>query len=96
VINEPSGLVHKRHRRGKRRRTKLRLAVRVALSIAMIAAAAGLSAGIVHVVERPVAPFKSMATSIPELPAAPDEPFLVVPVAPVDAAEAELAAAPSS
>jgi len=73
--------------------------MRVALSIAMLGAAAGLSAGIVHVVERPVAPFKSMAAPEPEAPAAPAEPFLAAPVAPappVEGAEAALAAAPTS
>lgn len=61
IVDQASGLVHKRHRRGKRRRTKRRLALRVTLSLVALTIAWALSAGIVHIVERPVPPFKGMA-----------------------------------
>jgi hypothetical protein len=60
-VGRESGLIHKRHRRGKKRRDKERLALRVALSTLLIGIALALSVGIVHVVERPVPPFKAMA-----------------------------------
>ena len=60
-MDQGSGLIHKRHRRGKKRRDKLRLALRIALSLVALGIAAALSVGIIHVVERPVPPFKSMA-----------------------------------
>ena len=60
-MRQASGLIHKRHRRGKKRRDKVRLALRVGFSLLLIGMAVGLSAGIVHVVERPVPPFKGMA-----------------------------------
>lgn len=56
-----SGLIHKRHRRGKKRRDKRRLALRVSFSLVLIGTALALSAGIVHVVERPVPPFEALA-----------------------------------
>ena len=60
-MGRPSGLVHGRHRRGRRRRTQLRLALQVALAICAIAIAAALSAGVIHVVERPVSPFEPVS-----------------------------------
>ncbi len=65
-MRSASGLIHKRHRRGKRRRDRLRLALRLAFSLVLLGAAAGLSAGIVHMVERPLPPFEAMATLQPE------------------------------
>jgi len=60
-VGHESGLIHKRHRRGKKRRDKVRLALRVGLSMVLIGLAAALSAGIIHVVERPVPPFEAIA-----------------------------------
>ncbi len=60
-MGHESGLIHKRHRRGKKRRDKTRLALRITFSLLLIALAASLSAGIIHVVERPVPPFEAMA-----------------------------------
>lgn len=59
-MDQASGLIHRRHLRGKRRRAKRRLAVRVMFSLVALTIAWALSAGIVHVIERPVAPFKAM------------------------------------
>ena len=70
-MQQRSGLIHKRHRRGKKRRDKLRLGIRVVLSLAVLALAAALSAGVVHVVERPVPPFEVLATQPIEPPPAP-------------------------
>jgi hypothetical protein len=74
-VGQESGLVHKRHRRGKKRRDKVRLALRVGLSMLLIGMAAALSAGIIHVVERPVPPFEAIADELgyplpPEAPVA--------------------------
>ena len=63
-MTQPSGLVRKLHRRGKRRRDRIRLAVRVTVSLLVLAAAAALSAGVVHVVERPVPPFETLAANL--------------------------------
>jgi hypothetical protein len=77
-VGQPSGLVRKLHRRGKRRRDKLRLALRVVGSLVVLAMAALLSAGMVHVVERPVPPVESIADRVPvpvvdpTLPAEPE------------------------
>lgn len=57
-----SGLVHKKHRRGKKRRDRLRLALRAAIYVVVLGFGVGLSAGIIHVVERPILPFKAMAS----------------------------------
>lgn len=65
-MTQPSGLVRKLHRRGKRRRDRIRLAVRVTVSLLVLAAAAALSAGVVHVVERPVPPFETLAEQLPQ------------------------------
>lgn len=69
-----SGLVRKRHRRGKRRRDGLRLALRVAGSVVVLAIAAALSAGMVRVVERPLPPFEALADRLPEAPVDPTLP----------------------
>ena len=48
-----------RKRRGARRRSKLKLMLKLVVSFVFLATAALLSAGIVQVVERPVAPWKT-------------------------------------
>ncbi len=75
-MEQQSGLVRKRHRRGQRRRNKLRLALRVLVSLVGLAIAAALSAGIVHVVERPVPPIGALADKLPAptVPASLPEP----------------------
>lgn len=60
-MKQQTGLVHKKSRRGKKRRYKLRLVLRVSVYALLIGLAAGLSAGIIHVVERPVPPIKALA-----------------------------------
>ena len=60
MVNSGSGLVRKRHGRRKRR-TGLRLALRVLASLILIGIAVALSAGMIHVVERPLPPFKVLA-----------------------------------
>ena len=45
-------------RRRRRRRKKLRIVLRLTIPLFLLALAALLSAGIVHVLERPVAPMK--------------------------------------
>ncbi len=68
-MGRPSGLVQTRHRRGRWSRTNLRLALQLALAVFAIATAAALSAGVVHVIERPVSPFEPVSDQ--ELHAAP-------------------------
>jgi hypothetical protein len=51
----------------------------VGLSIAMIGAAAGLSAGIIHVIERPLSPFKGMVEPVAKRPAVPEHPLAPIP-----------------
>ena len=73
-----SGLIRKRHRQGKKHRHGVRLALRVGLSLVLIGVAAALSAGIVHVVERPLPPFTGM---VERQPAGPPITTLDVPAA---------------
>ena len=54
-------LVRKRNRPGARRRKKLRVALRLTFSLVLVLLAAALSAGIVRVVERPIAPWQGQA-----------------------------------
>jgi hypothetical protein len=82
-VGQPSGLVRKLHRRGKRRRDKLRLALRVVGSLVVLAIAVLLSAGVIHVVERPVPPFESIAERLPHP--------VVDPTIPEQVPEADLA-----
>ncbi len=65
-MEQQSGLVRKRHRRGQRRRNKLRLALRVLFSLVGLAIAAALSAGIIHIVERPVPPIGALVKRLPD------------------------------
>ena len=58
-----SGLIRKTHRRGQKRRYRTRLALRTVLYLVVIAFAAVLSAGVIHVVERPVPPLKVLANA---------------------------------
>jgi hypothetical protein len=39
--------------------------MRVVVSVALLATAAGLSAGVIHVVERPLPPLKALADTMP-------------------------------
>lgn len=73
-VTRGSGLVHRSHRRGKKRRDRARLALRVVGSALLIAIAAALSVGIVHVVERPVPPIRGMAGLPPSPPVPPSMP----------------------
>lgn len=66
-MEQGSGLVRRRHRRGKKRRNKLRLGLRVAASLVILALAAALSAGMVHIVERPMPPFEALADQLPKV-----------------------------
>ncbi len=74
IVKQTSGLVRKRHRRGQRRRNKLRLALRVLVSLVSLAIAAALSAGIIHIVERPVPPIEALADKLPAPALAVDPP----------------------
>ncbi len=62
-MNEGDTLVRNTHRRGKRRRQKLKLALQVLLSAIFLGVSLVLSAGVVRVVERPVAPWAHEAGS---------------------------------
>ena len=50
-------LVRKTHRRGARRRERLKLALQILLYAVFLGTAVVLSAGVVRVVERPIAPW---------------------------------------
>ena len=65
VVGKKTRLVHRHRRRGDRRRQKLQLAFRLLLSVAVVGVAAALSAGVVHLVERPVPPWKLLADRLP-------------------------------
>jgi len=65
-VQQRSGLVRNLHRRGKKRRDRVRLALKVLASLLVLGAAAGLSAGVVHVVERPLPPFEVLADQLPD------------------------------
>jgi len=67
-VESESGLIRKRHRRGKKHRHRLRLGLRVGLSLVLIGVAAAVAAGIVHVIERPLPPFKGMVERQPAGP----------------------------
>ena len=54
-------LVRRRYRRSERRRKKRRFALRLTLSVVFVVLAVVLSAGIVRMVERPVAPWQGQA-----------------------------------
>lgn len=82
-MDQGSGLVRKRHRRGRRRRDKLRLALRVLVSLIGLAIAVGLSAGMIRVVERPVLPIKALAE---QFPTATPPLYTPPPLEPVDSA----------
>lgn len=60
-MSESTKLVQSR--KGARRRVKVKLLAQVLLSLLFVAAAVMLSAGIVRVVERPVAPWKISAAA---------------------------------
>jgi len=64
-VSENQKLVHKR--KGARRRSKVKLLVQLFFSLVFLGTAALLSAGIVRVVERPVAPWKKGVEQVAEV-----------------------------